>query len=574
MKKMMAMLLASVMAAGTFTTTAFAYTGDDVQKNTSVSTAAQETDAVGSANAGKTDSDSSIEIDPDMQVLPDGYEVATDADGNLIVTVGGKEYNIGSEKSQKQTGTVVPGITSLHFRSGPGMDQEIIGYLHSGDTVEIVEKCGDWYKVKFNGKTGYAHGKYLNVTDSAKEHADEISTVNFEVTTQDEYATKMTAAMTAGELPDIFYVGPEAVRSYVDNGYVQPLDDLVDATAVDNLWPAIKSAYMYDGSNIGSGSLYCLPKDLSCFAFAYNKDLFDEAGLEYPDPENPYTWEEFADVCQKLTKDKDGDGEIDQWGVANANAFGFTPYVYGNGGQFLNDDQTKVVIDENQNFKDAFQYYTDLTLKYKVTPTVEQDTALGGYQRWLDGQVAFYACGTWDVAAFMDDATFPYNWDLCGWPVGPNGDGKSTAWLGTVGFAVSSQAKNPDLCAELIQSLSTDLDGQKELCGETSGKSLQIPNIMDYAQTTFKDKVNDGTIPYASNVDVIFGYIEGSDKYKGIFTETTYTYNSEWWDTFLEGMPNVLTGEVSVDDYCKQVAPKMQEALDNAIELQNAATNN
>ena len=153
MKKMMAMLLASVMAAGTFTTTAFAYTGDDVQKNTPVSTAAQETDAAESTNAGKTDNTDSIEIDPDMQVLPDGYEVSTDADGNLIVTVGGKEYNIGSEKSQKQMGTVVPGITSLHFRSGPGMDQESIWYLHSGDTVEIVEKYGDWYKVNFNGKT-------------------------------------------------------------------------------------------------------------------------------------------------------------------------------------------------------------------------------------------------------------------------------------------------------------------------------------------------------------------------------------------------------------------------------------
>ena len=93
MKKMMAMLLASVMAVGTFTTTAFAYTGDAVQENTAVSTAAQETDAVGSANAGKTDSDSSIAIDPDMQVLPDGYEVATDADGNLIVTVGVKVWN-------------------------------------------------------------------------------------------------------------------------------------------------------------------------------------------------------------------------------------------------------------------------------------------------------------------------------------------------------------------------------------------------------------------------------------------------------------------------------------------------
>ena len=102
MKKMMAMLLASVMVAGTFATTAFAYTGDDVQKNTSVSTAAQEADAAGSANAGKTDNTDSIEIDPDMQVLPDGYEVSTDADGNLIVTVGGKEYNIGSENLESR----------------------------------------------------------------------------------------------------------------------------------------------------------------------------------------------------------------------------------------------------------------------------------------------------------------------------------------------------------------------------------------------------------------------------------------------------------------------------------------
>ena len=411
------------------------------------------------------------------------------------------------------------------------------------------------------------------VAKFAEEHKDTIKEVNFEVTTQDEYATKMMAAITANDLPDIFYVGPEAVRSYVDNGYVLPLDDLVDAEAVNNLWPAISSAYKYDGSTIGQGSLYCLPKDLSCFAFAYNKDLFDEAGLEYPDPENPYTYDEFIEVCKALTKDTDGDGEIDQWGVANANAFGFTPYVYSNGGRLLNEDYTKVQVAENEKFKEAFQFYADLTVKEKITPTVEQDTALGGYQRWLDGQIGFYACGTWDVAAFMDDATFPYEWDLCGWPVGPSGDGRSTTWLGTVGFAVSSTSENPELCAELIKSLSTDLDGQKALCGETTGKSLQLPNIMDYAQSTFKEKVADGTIPYASNVDVIFGYVEGNDKYNGIFGETTYTYNSEWWDIFLEGMPNVLTGKISVDDYCNEVQPKMQKALDNAIELQNAATN-
>lgn len=404
-----------------------------------------------------------------------------------------------------------------------------------------------------------------------EEHSDEISKVNFEVTTQDEYGAKMTAAMIADDLPDIFYVGPEAVRSYVDNGYVLPLDNYV-GEEVDNLWPAIKSAYMYDGSEIGSGSLYCLPKDLSCFAFAYNKDIFDEAGLAYPDPQNPYTFDEFLDVCKQLTKDTDGDGEVDQWGVANADAFGMTPYLYGNGGHFLNEDYTKVVVNENEAFKEAFKYYCDLTAVEGVTPSVEQDTALGGYQRWLDGQVAFYACGTWDVAAFMDKNTFPYEWDLCGWPVGPSGDGKSTAWLGTVGFAVSSKTEYPELCAQLIASLSTDLEGQKALCGETTGKSLQIPNVMDYAKTTFKEKVADGTIPYANNVDVIFGYIEGSDNYNGIFTETTYTYNAEWWNIFLEGIPNVKAGKISAEDYLAEVQPKMQEALDNAIELQNSAT--
>lgn len=410
------------------------------------------------------------------------------------------------------------------------------------------------------------------VQEFTEEHKDEIKNVNFEITTQDEYGTKMTAAMTADDLPDIFYVGPDSLRSYVDNGYVKPLDGLVNQKAVDNLWPAIKSAYMYDGKEVGKGSLYCLPKDLSCFAFAYNQDLFDKAGIPYPDPNKPYTYDEFLDVCKKLTQDTNGDGEIDQWGVANADAFGMTPYIYSNGGRFLNDDYTKVNITNNKAFKEAFQYYIDLTVKEKVTPTVDQDTALGGYQRWLDGQVAFYACGTWDVAAFMDKNTFPYKWNLCGWPVGPSGDGKSTTWLGTVGYAISAKTEYPELCAELVERLSTDLEAQRAVSGETTGTSLQLPNIMDYAKTTFKEKVADGTVPYASNIDVIYGYIEGNDKYNGIFSETTYTYNAEWWDTFLEGVANVKAGKVKVDDYLAEVEPKMQEALDNAIDLQNSAT--
>lgn len=396
--------------------------------------------------------------------------------------------------------------------------------------------------------------------------------VTFEVTTSDEYNQKMLANKAAGDMPDIFYVGPEAVASYVDDGFVQPLDNLVDTSVVNDLWGSVGNAYRYDGkvAGTGEGSLYCLPKDFSTFAFAYNKDIFDAAGVAYPDPANPYTWEEFVEVCKALTKDTDGDGEIDQWGTANAFQWAFDAFLYTNGGHFLNDDYTKVVIDGQQEFIDAFQFFADLTCKYKVTPTVEQDTALGGYQRWLDGQIGFYACGTWDVGAFMDKNTFPYNWGLCGWPTGKTG--VSMTRNGSVGFAISSDTKYPEAAAALITLFSTDLEGQRVLSGETTGASLQIPNIMSYAKGDFKAKIADGTIPYGDNVDVIFNYIEGTDKYQGIFVETNYTYNADWWSTFLGGgYEYVLTGEKTAAEYCAEIQPAMQEALDAANELKAAA---
>lgn len=37
---------------------------------------------------------------------------------------------------------------------------------------------------------------------------------------KDDYNTTITGMMTAKNLPDVFYMGPENVSQYVDNGYV------------------------------------------------------------------------------------------------------------------------------------------------------------------------------------------------------------------------------------------------------------------------------------------------------------------------------------------------------------------
>jgi len=449
-----------------------------------------------------------------------------------------------------------------------------------GAKIEVDEKAVDKVAV-----TGDFKNADLKVFIFAQEHEKAVyqslidkfqkdtgAKVTFEVTTADEYGQKLLAYKSAEDMPDIFYVGPDTVASNVDDGYLLALDNYVDTGVVNNLWGSVSNAYRYDGkiAGTGNGSLYCLPKDFSTFAFAYNKDIFDKAGIAYPDPGNPYTWDQFLDVCKQLTKDTDGDGEVDQWGCANALQWALDAFIYTNGGHFLNEDYTKVVIDGQQEFIDGFQFFADLTCKHHVTPSVEQDTALGGYQRWLDGQIGFYACGTWDVGAFMDKKTFPYNWGLCAWPTGKTG--VSMTRNGSVGFAVSSTTKYPEAAASLITLFSTDLEGQKVLSGETTGASLQIPNIMDYAKGDFKARINDGTIPYGDNVDVIFNYIEGTPKYKGIFVETTYTYNADWWTEFLNGgYEYVLKGEKTAAEYCKEVQPAMQDALDAATEMKEAA---
>lgn len=408
---------------------------------------------------------------------------------------------------------------------------------------------------------------YKEMIEKFKEdHKDTIANVDIQITTQDEYSKTLTGMMTAGELPDVFYVGPESVEQFVENGYIADLQPILEEKGISTDGLVAQEAlnsYRYNGEKVGEGDLYALPKDASVFAYAYNKEIFDEAGLDYPDPENPYTYDEFVEVCKKLTLDKDGDGEIDQWGCGMANAFMLQQFVWSNGATYLSEDHKTVTIDTPE-FKDALQKYVDLTLEHKVTPTVEQDASLGVYQRWLAGQEAFYACGTWDVAAFMDKETFPFEWDLCAFPT--MSSGKTMTWLGTVGFCVSAKSENQAEATELISYLCTDEDGQKELSGITGGQSIQLPNIKSLAEGEFVAAIEDGTLAFPKNVNVFFNYLNGTDKYEGRFMETTYTPNAEWNDLFLEGVDNVKNGSMTVDEYIEQVIPSMQESLDEAWE--------
>src|SRR5690606_27405849 len=79
--------------------------------------------------------------------------------------------------------------------------------------------------------------------------------------------------------------------------------------------------------------------------YAYNKNLFDEAGVPYPTED--WTWDDFADMAEQLSSGSGADrtyAMVSHW-VQNR----FVPYFYG--GEPYNDDWTQQSVDSPETVK-------------------------------------------------------------------------------------------------------------------------------------------------------------------------------------------------------------------------------
>src|SRR5690625_7225585 len=95
--------------------------------------------------------------------------------------------------------------------------------------------------------------------------------------------------------------------------------------------------------------------------------MFEEAGVDLPDPDTPYTWDEFIEVNQELT-----DPDNDQFGTGLNVNVALYAFVWSNGADFLDETQTKVTVDTPE-FAEALQFFADMQNEYHITPSIEQE---------------------------------------------------------------------------------------------------------------------------------------------------------------------------------------------------------
>jgi raffinose/stachyose/melibiose transport system substrate-binding protein len=118
-------------------------------------------------------------------------------------------------------------------------------------------------------------------------------TIEITVLENEAFKTKLTTVMQSGDPPDIF-------QSWGGGTFDQQIDAglLKDITADLNADPAWRDSFAPGALGVYSyqGKYYGVPWDMGMVGFWYNKDLFQQAGIDA----TPTTWAEFLDVVKKL----------------------------------------------------------------------------------------------------------------------------------------------------------------------------------------------------------------------------------------------------------------------------------
>jgi len=223
--------------------------------------------------------------------------------------------------------------------------------------------------------------------------------------------THIQVAMEAGRAdPDCIITDAPLVFPYTFRGWLLPLDDLVDPERIKDTNEGELKAARYQGK------LMAMPITLATSMWYYNKDMFDEAGLAYPPeaPESP-TWEYIVEAAKKLVK-KDASGQVITWGMIidqEDRPYEMLPLIGSLGGKYVSDDGLSVKgIITSQPWKEAFKWYADLYLKWKVSPNTQHPWAA---DMFVQGKVAQMSMGPWALAYLWDQKP-KFRWGITGFP--------------------------------------------------------------------------------------------------------------------------------------------------------------
>ncbi|HHT27985.1 MAG TPA: sugar ABC transporter substrate-binding protein [Firmicutes bacterium] len=216
------------------------------------------------------------------------------------------------------------------------------------------------------------------------------------------YNDKVFVSMVGGAGPDVVWMGGGFPRFL--EGFFEPLDKLVaDTPDLQSIFAPIRQAVSWQGQQLG------IPYGINVSAVYYNKDMLDAVGISI---NNNWTWEDLIRVGQRLTRDVDGDGNIDVYGFA----FDYNNYSwwYGYGGAPYSADMRQATINNPENaaglavLADILSGNARAGVPMGMTSLAPANNARR--PAWYAQKIAMHIDGVFQLQEFPSYA--PFEWDV------------------------------------------------------------------------------------------------------------------------------------------------------------------
>ncbi len=250
-----------------------------------------------------------------------------------------------------------------------------------------------------------------------------------------DYNAGLFNALSAGTAGDIFYIPAETAPGILATGTVLPLNDVVDTEPfIDTLM----EPFTLDGQ------VYGIPKDFNTLAVFYNEDLFDEAGVDYPNEND--TWESFAEKLRGVSElGNDVEGACV---VADLARMG--PFAFAEGWQTFSEDGSTNL--QNEAFVDAFDYYTGLVQEGAAVLSTDlgQDWAGGCFGT---GNTGVAIEGAW-ILGYLRDTAPNLQYGTTFLPVAPSGETGNYTY--TVAYGVNANSSNQEAALTVLEALTSE----------------------------------------------------------------------------------------------------------------------
>lgn len=275
---------------------------------------------------------------------------------------------------------------------------------------------------------------------------------------KDDYSEWFSRKLLAGNEPDIFMVLGTDFNQFASMGVMKNLETLMEA---DQDFDPEK----YFTSAISSGQYesvqYALPYETVPTLMFVNKTLLTQEGIEMP--EENWTWDDFYEICKKVTRDTDGDGVLDQFGTYN---FDWMDALCSNGGGVFDKKGTEATLTDSR-VVEAVKYVRNLDELNQGEKLTQED--------FNGGRVAFMPL---TFAEYRTYKTYPYKirkyanfqWDCVTMPAGEQGGNISQ--VDSLLMGISANTKEEELAWEFLKLLTYDEESQMNIFYDSQGASV------------------------------------------------------------------------------------------------------